>query len=167
LFDTLDADAATVNPYLGWDGLEPFLEYSGRGVLVLCKTSNPGSADLQELMIDGRPLYLHVATAALRQQARAEVGLVVGATQAEALERVRRLDEQVLILAPGVGAQGAAALDAVRIGGNTAGENLLASVSRDILYASSDASFTDSARAVAQKWAAETWAAGEHYSSPA
>jgi orotidine 5'-phosphate decarboxylase subfamily 2 len=167
VFEALNADAATVNPFLGWDSLQPFLEYGGRGVLVLCRTSNPGSRDFQQLEIQGEPLYLRVAREALQQRVPADVGLVVGATHPDALERVRRLDEEIIILAPGVGAQGASVAQAVRAGSNSNGDNLLASASRDILYPSSRGAPADEARRVAELWAGESWRVKEHDGAPA
>jgi orotidine 5'-phosphate decarboxylase subfamily 2 len=167
LFDSLRADAVTVNPFLGWDSLQPFLDYSGCGVLIVCRTSNPGSRDFQELEIQGEPLYMRIAREALLQRVPADVGLVVGATHPEALERVRRLDEEIIILAPGVGAQGASVAQAVRAGSNSNGDNLLASASRDILYPSSRGAPADEARRVAELWAGESWRVKEHDGAPA
>ncbi|MBV9278454.1 MAG: orotidine-5'-phosphate decarboxylase, partial [Chloroflexi bacterium] len=91
IFDALAFDAVTLNPYLGWDSLEPFTRYEGKGLFVLCKTSNPGSPDLQDLDVGGAPLYLAVARGALSLAGPAEVGLVVGATYPRALREVRAL----------------------------------------------------------------------------
>jgi orotidine-5'-phosphate decarboxylase len=161
LFDALDGDGITVSPYLGWDGLEPFFQRGGKGVLVLCRTSNPGSANLQELVINSEPLYLRLAREAVSLCVPADIGLVVGATQQDALAKVRGVHNDVMILAPGVGAQGASATDAVRLGANASGDNVLVSVSRDILYASGGTDFVEAAAASAQSLAAETWAAKE------
>lgn len=116
-----DADALTVNPYLGRDALEPFLESarkSGRGVFVLVRTSNPGAGQFQDLVCKGRPLFLHVAEAVgawarenLGQCGFGDVGAVVGATRPAELAEVRRLLPDVLFLIPGFGAQGASATD--------------------------------------------------------
>jgi orotidine-5'-phosphate decarboxylase len=161
LFDVLGADAVTVSPYLGWDALEPFTAYDGRGVFVLCRTSNPGSRDVQNLLVDGEPLFLRVARAAIGLDVAASVGLVVGATQPDALRSVRALDDGVVLLAPGVGAQGATARDAIVAGGNAHGDNVLASVSRDILYASRGADYASAAGEAAVRWATESWDARE------
>src|SRR5205823_1129647 len=104
----------------------------------------------------GEPLYRRVAREALALEAGSEVGLVVGATQPEALRQVRALGEDTVLLVPGVGAQGATAADAVRLGGNARGDNALVSVSRDVLYASSGADFADAARSRAEAHAAES-----------
>lgn len=161
MFDTLHGDAMTASPYLGWDALEPFLAWEGRAVFVLCRTSNPGSRDPQELRVDGEPLYLRVARQAIGRQAAAEIGLVVGATQPAALRAVRALDQSTVILAPGVGAQGGTVQGAMRHGSSDGGDNLLAAVSRDILYASPGADFATAAHRTAATIAAETWGVRE------
>jgi orotidine-5'-phosphate decarboxylase len=116
-----DADALTVNPYLGRDAIEPFLEsarQSGRGVLVLVRTSNPGAGQFQDLICEGRPVYAHVAEAVgqwtrenLGRCGLGDVGAVVGATHPKELETFRRLIPDVPFLVPGFGAQGAAVKD--------------------------------------------------------
>jgi orotidine-5'-phosphate decarboxylase len=148
-FERYGADAVTVNPYLGSDSLEPFLRYADRGTLVLCRTSNPGARDLQDLPVGGgRSLYQAVAEmAATRWNARANCGLVVGATYPAQLAEVRRIVGEMPILVPGVGAQGAAIDEVVRCGQTAAGTGLLVSSSRAILYASSGADFASAARA--------------------
>lgn len=161
MFDALHGDAFTANPYLGWDALEPFLTWEGRAVFLLCRTSNPGSRDPQELQVEGEPLYLRVARQAIGRQAAADIGLVVGATQPTALRAVRALDQSTVILAPGVGAQGGTVQDAMRYGTSDGGENLLAAASRDILYASHGADFAMAAHRVAATMAGETWRARE------
>ena len=105
IFQGLGADAVTINPYLGADSISPFLTDHERGVFLLCKTSNPGAADLQDLAAgpDGTPLYQHVAQLAARLNEKDNVGLVVGATQLEALKRVRAAAPDLWFLAPGVG----------------------------------------------------------------
>ncbi|WP_435161029.1 orotidine-5'-phosphate decarboxylase [Halorubrum sp. SY-15] len=101
------ADAITVNPYMGRDSLQPFFEHESTGVFVLCRTSNPGGSDLQSLeLASGEPLYERVAALADVWNANQNVGLVVGATTAEELERVREIVPTIPFLVPGVGAQG-------------------------------------------------------------
>lgn len=133
-FRILGAQAITLSPYLGYDSIEPFLVDQEKGVFLLCKTSNPGAADLQDLAIagSGEPLYLAVARLAQVWNARNNVGLVVGATQPEALARVRRAAPQMWILAPGVGAQGGDLEAALRAGLRADGRGLLLPVSRAI-----------------------------------
>ncbi len=107
LFEVMQADLVTLSPYLGRDALLPFLERADRGAFVLCKTSNSGSADLQDLLLaEGEPLYARVVQLAQACNAKANVGLVVGATQPESLAHVRRLAPQMWLLVPGIGAQG-------------------------------------------------------------
>ena len=147
-FDYLKADAITLNPYLGGDSLEPFLSRAERGSFLLCRTSNPGSTDLQELVLaDGRPLYMAVAQLAQQQwNSNSNVGLVVGATQPAALIDVRATCPDLPILLPGVGAQGGDLATAVNAGVDRHGRGLLVNVSRSVLYAANDHSFADAAR---------------------
>jgi orotidine-5'-phosphate decarboxylase len=159
ILEVLAFDAVTVSPYLGRDSVEPFASYAGKGVFLLCKTSNPGAADLQDLGIGDEPLYLHVARRALSWDFPGEIGLVVGATQPDALSRVRALSDDVVLLMPGVGAQGATARDAVARGANARGENGLCAVSRQILQASSGRDFASAAARTASTLAHETWSA--------
>lgn len=145
-FKTLKANAVTLNPYLGYDSLQPFLEDSQQGVFLLCKTSNPGAADLQDLMVTQLPetlkvhgtypLYQVVAMLAQAWNKDDNLGLVVGATQTQALEQVRRLVPDLWILAPGVGAQGGDLSEALRAGLRKDGLGLLVPVSRGISRAS-------------------------------
>jgi len=135
-FETLGADAVTASPYLGRDSLEPFLSDPTRGVFLLCKTSNHGSADLQDLMTFDRAgsktVYERVALAAQQWNENDNLGLVVGATHPKALERVRRLAPETWMLAPGVGAQGGDLETALDAGLRRDGLGLLIPVSRAI-----------------------------------
>ena len=147
-FERYGADAVTVNPYLGGDSLEPFLRHAERGVLILCRTSNPGAGDLQDLLVGGRPLYQVVAElAARRWNARGNCLLVVGATYPRELAEVRALVGDMPLLVPGVGAQGGDVEQVVKSGRNPAGTGLIVSSSRAILYASQGADFAAAARA--------------------
>ena len=148
LFEVHGFDAVTVNPYLGMDSLEPFLDYGGRGVFVLCKTSNTGSGDFQALPVgpDNIPLYQVVAQCVQQQAGNASVGLVVGATFPEELRRVREICPDMPLLIPGIGAQGGDLAWAVRGGLNGRGEGAIISASRQILYASRGADFAARAR---------------------
>jgi uridine monophosphate synthetase len=147
-FDQLGADAVTLSPYLGFDSLEPFLSHPGKGVFLLCKTSNPGSGDLQDLLISGVPapsagessegarrLYEHVAALASGWNTGDNLGLVVGATYPEALARVRRVAPELWILAPGIGAQGGDLAAALQAGLRRDGLGLLVPVSRAVARA--------------------------------
>ncbi len=149
-FERYGADAVTVNPYLGSDSLEPFLEYADRGTFVLCRTSNPGARDLQDLEAGGRKLYQHVAElAATRWNGRGNCGLVVGATYPAELAEVRRIAGDLPLLVPGVGAQGGDIGQVVACGRTRSGTGLIVSSSRAVLYASSGPGFAAAARAAA------------------
>jgi orotidine-5'-phosphate decarboxylase len=156
------ADAVTVNPYLGLDSLEPFLAHDGLGVLVLLKTSNPGSADLQDLPLeDGRPFWQHVAGLVDRLGEEhvgacglSSVGAVVGATHPELLETARSLLPQAVLLLPGVGAQGGRLEDlSAAFGAGPA--SALPSASRSVLYADRGAGWQQAAAAEAERLAGE------------
>jgi orotidine 5'-phosphate decarboxylase subfamily 2 len=134
LFDVYGADAVTVNPLMGEDSVQPWLERDGRGVFLLARTSNPGAADLLEQQLkSGETVYEHIATLAARWDARrGDVGLVVGATAPEAIAALRRRNPTMPFLLPGVGAQGASLEDAVRAGLDAEGGGILVNVSRGI-----------------------------------
>jgi len=148
VFDRLGADAVTLSPYLGSDSLAPFLRHADKGCIVLCKTSNPGSADLQELQLaSGGPLYLEVARRARDDwNSNANIGLVVGATYPEVLAEVRELCPDLPLLVPGDGAQGGELAAATRAAADSRGERAIISASRSILYAGDGADFADAAR---------------------
>ncbi|MBC7316706.1 MAG: orotidine-5'-phosphate decarboxylase, partial [Chloroflexi bacterium] len=103
MFDVWKADAVTVNPYLGRDGVAPFLAYADRGVFILCKTSNPSAGDLQDLPSRGVPIYRHVARLATQWAGGRPIGLVAGATYPSALEAIRQEAPEAWLLVPGVG----------------------------------------------------------------
>lgn len=150
-FERYDAHVVTVNPYLGTDTLAPFLErHPGRGVFVLCRTSNPGSGDFQSLEVDGDPLYVHVARRAAEQwRSMGECGLVVGATYPDELRRVRDIVGDMPLLVPGIGAQGGDVVATVAAGRDVEGYGMVINSSRAILYASTGDDFADAARAAA------------------
>ena len=156
-FERYGADAVTVNPYLGGDSLEPFLSHADKGVIVLCRTSNPGAGELQDLQVGGRPLYLAVAElAAQRWNSRGNCLLVVGATYPRELAEVRAIVGDMALLVPGVGAQGGDVAQAVQSGKSRDGAGLIVSSSRGILYASSSgADFASTARAAATRLRAQ------------
>jgi len=155
-FDRYGADAVTVNPYLGRDSVQPFLDRADRGVIVLCRTSNPGARDLQDLAVtdpDGgtRPLYQHVAAlVASEWNANGNCALVVGATYPQQLAEVRNLVGDMPLLVPGVGAQGGDVAAVVQNGANSEDAGLIISSSRAILYAGSGTDFADAARDAAR-----------------
>ncbi|HEY0340791.1 MAG TPA: orotidine-5'-phosphate decarboxylase [Steroidobacteraceae bacterium] len=151
-FERYHADAVTVRPYLGGDSLEPFLEYEEKGVIVLCRTSNPGAGDLQDLEIGGRRLFHIVAEKTARSwNTRGNCLLVVGATYPRELAEVREIVGNMPFLVPGVGAQGGDVAQAVQNGQTPAGAGLVVSSSRGILYASSGENFAAAARAATVK----------------
>jgi orotidine-5'-phosphate decarboxylase len=152
-FERYGADAVTVNPYLGGDSLEPFLKHADKGVVILCRTSNPGARDLQDLEVGARRLYHVVAElAATRWNANGNCALVVGATYPRELAEVRRIVGEMPLLLPGVGAQGADVAQAVENGQTANGSGLMVSSSRAILYGSqrAGADFALAARAAAE-----------------
>ncbi len=150
-FETLGAHCITLSPYLGKDSIDPFIVNSEKGVFLLCKTSNPGAGDLQDLIVDGRQstvdressstvhrppstvfLYEHVASLAQQWNTKNNIGLVVGATQPEALLRVRLAAPGLWFLAPGVGAQGGDLETALKAGLRRDGKGMLIPISRGI-----------------------------------
>jgi orotidine-5'-phosphate decarboxylase len=150
-FERYGADAVTVNPYLGADSLEPFLKREDKGVIILCRTSNPGARDLQDLEVGGRKLYHVVAELAAREwNSRGNCLLVVGATYPRELAEVREITGSMPFLVPGVGAQGGAVSLAVSNGQTADGNGLIISSSRGILYASSGDDFGTAARNATQ-----------------
>lgn len=141
------ADAVTINPYMGYDTIQPFLSYTDKGVIVLCRTSNLGAGDLQDLLLDGVPLYQHIAhLAATKWNEHDNCLLVVGATQAEPLANVRQQVGDMPLLVPGVGAQGGDIAALVKAGQTATGTGLIINSSRAIIYASNGKDFAQSAR---------------------
>jgi len=151
IFDDLGADAVTVSPYLGGDALSPFLERADRGVFVLCKTSNPGAGEIQDLEVGGTPLFLHVARLALEWDRHRSVGLVVGATYPRDVATVRRVAPEAPILLPGVGAQAGDLEASVRAGVDARAERAIVNASRTILYASRGTDWQAAARSEADR----------------
>ncbi|HEY8600462.1 MAG TPA: orotidine-5'-phosphate decarboxylase [Thermomicrobiales bacterium] len=156
-FDAFGFDAVTFSPYMGGDSLAPFLTRPGRGVFILCRTSNPGARDLQDLSVGGeggsapRPLYEAVAgrIAAWEEQfdAAGTCGAVTGATYPREIAAIRALLPNAPLLIPGVGEQGGSVRDAVRAGIDAEGYGALINASRSLTYASSGADFATAARA--------------------
>ena len=150
-FDRYGADAVTANPYLGRDSVQPFLDRAERGVVILCRTSNPGAGDLQDLSVNGRPLYQHVAEKVAREwNGNGNCALVVGATWPKQLREVRTIVGEVPFLVPGVGAQGGDVEAVVTNAKTVDGTGLIVSSSRAILYASSGDDFAEAARDAAK-----------------
>ena len=160
-FERYGADAVTLSPFMGFDSVTPYLKYQGKGAFLLCRTSNPGGDDLQNqrlASVEGQPLvYEHVARLANGPwNLNGQLGLVVGATYPNEIERVRELAPTLPLLIPGVGAQGGDALATVRAGLRTDASGaiigtVIVNSSRAILYASSGDDFAQAARAEAQR----------------
>ncbi len=146
-FEYLNADACTVQPYSGIEALAPFLAYKDRGIFVLCKTSNPGSNEFQNLMIDGKLLHVFLAEQIRDSWNKNEnVMLVVGATYPEELGKLRKDMGDMVFLVPGVGSQGGSVEDILQAGLTSEKRGLIINSSRGILYASSGEDFTEKAR---------------------
>jgi orotidine-5'-phosphate decarboxylase len=156
-FERYHADAVTVNPYMGFDTIQPYLAHAGKGVIVLCRTSNAGGSDFQSLNVaknDGTDelLYERIARLAAKQwNASGQLSLVVGATFPAELAKVRDIVGDMPLLVPGVGAQGGDVQATVSAGSNAAGYGMMINSSRAILYASSGADFAQAAALVAQQ----------------
>ena len=135
-FERYDADAVTVNPYMGEDSVRPFLARPDRGAILLCRTSNPGAKDFQDLQIDGVPLYRRVAErAAAHWNGHRNLMLVVGATYPREMRELRRAHPEISFLVPGIGAQGGDLAATLEAGLDAAGAGLLINSSRNIIYA--------------------------------
>jgi len=144
------ADALTVNPYMGGDSLQPFLDYKEKGIIILCRTSNPGARDLQDLQVDGQALYKHVAIkAAQNWNKNQNVLLVIGATYPQELAEIRAIVGDMIFLVPGIGAQGGDVQAAVQNGMDAVGNGLIINSSRAIIYASKGEDYASSARQAA------------------
>ena len=166
-FDRYAAHAVTVNPYLGTDSVEPFLRRTGHGVFVLCRTSNPGGDDLQNLHVDGEPLYVRVARRVADEWSGiGECGLVVGATYPGEMKEIRAAADDLPLLVPGIGAQGGDLAGTVAAGADSAGRGMVISSSRAVLYASAGSDFAD-ARSAPRPSAPATRSAASPATDPA
>lgn len=156
VFSYFNFDATTVNPYLGFDSIEPFIQYTDKGVFILCRTSNSGALDFQSLRCEIEanyfyPLYQIVAQKASQWNSHGNIGLVVGATYPEELGLIRQNHPQMPILIPGVGAQGGDLAAVVRYGVDSKGEMAIINSSRQIIYASRQKDFAQAARRAASE----------------
>ena len=142
----LGADAVTVNPYMGFDAVAPFLAHPGRCAFLVCLSSNPGSEDFQRLRTDSKPLYRIVAEKAVAWKTHGLCGLVVGATQPDELQEIRALATDLPILIPGIGAQGGDVEQVARCGTDENGDMAIVNISRGVLYASNGTDFAKTAR---------------------
>ena len=153
IFDVFGFDATTLSPYLGFDSVEPFIEHWERGVFILCRTSNPSAVDFQNLPLETEhkrlPLFEIVALRAAGWNKHGNIGLVVGATYPEELKLIRQNHPDMLLLIPGIGAQGGDLASAVGYGVNEQGRKAIISSSRQIIYASQEKDFAQAAREVA------------------
>ena len=155
-FDVLGAAAVTVNPYLGGDTITPFLEYKDRAVFVLCRTSNPGAGEFQDLAVDAgdgtgdtRPLYEFVAERCRAWNRDGNVGLVAGATYPSEIARIRAICPEQVLLVPGVGTQGGDLNASVAAARDARGTGFMINASRQVIYASSGRDFASAARTAA------------------
>jgi len=150
LFETLKADAATVTPYLGKDGIAPFLEYKDKCSFILCRTSNSSASDFQDLNISGIPLYQIVAKKIKEWNVNDNCGAVVGATYPDELKNIRKiLGEDIPLLIPGIGKQGGDVKKTIIHGTNNKGEMAIINSSRGIIFAGNDENFAEVSRYVA------------------
>jgi orotidine-5'-phosphate decarboxylase len=156
-YERYHADAVTVNPYMGFDTIQPYLAHAGKGVIVLCRTSNAGGSDFQSLAVGNTTgqnelLYERIARLAATQwNANGQLSLVVGATFPAELSKVRAIVGDMPLLVPGVGAQGGDVLATVTAGKNAHGYGMMINSSRAVLYASSGTDFAQAAAKVAQQ----------------
>jgi orotidine-5'-phosphate decarboxylase len=151
-FDYLEADAITVHPYMGGDSLREFLDQRDKGIFVMCRNSNPGAGEFQDLAYEGKPLYLHLAESFRdKWNTHGNCGLVVGATYPEEVGAIRAAVPDMTFLIPGIGAQGGDLALSVANGKDARGAGFLISTARVILYASSGEDFAAAARAKTQE----------------
>lgn len=141
-FDYFGADSITVNPYMGYDSISPFLEYQDKVVFLLGLTSNPGSADFQRLSTDAGPLYKRVFRKSMEWAGHENLGFVVGATHPEELEELRDIAKENILLIPGIGAQGGDIEATIKANG---GGPAVINASRGVIYASAGKDFADKA----------------------
>lgn len=153
-FDRYNADAVTVNPYMGMDSVEPYFQWQDKGVIILCRTSNPGGSDLQFMpLANGKPLYLHVAHMVANKwnAVTGQCALVVGATFPNEIAQVREVVGDMPLLVPGIGAQGGDIPTTVHAGINKKGTGMMINSARAILYASDGTDWQEAAARVAKQ----------------
>jgi len=157
IFDVLGFDAATINPYLGLDSVQPFTDYTDKGVFILCHTSNPSATDFQKLacrsdsITKSFALFEQVAMKAAEWNANRNIGLVVGATRPTPLKQVREICPDMPLLIPGIGPQKGSLASAVRFGVDSNNEKAIITSSRQVIYASRGKDFPTAARLEASK----------------
>ncbi|MBI4272572.1 orotidine-5'-phosphate decarboxylase [Candidatus Uhrbacteria bacterium] len=146
-FDVFGYDAITLHPYLGGEALKPFLDQKDKGCIILCRTSNNGAGEFQDLLVDGKPLYIKVARQVKETwNVNGNCAVVVGATYPKELEEVRTIVGDIPILIPGIGAQGGDVQKTVQAGKNSKGQGMIINSSRGIIFASKKKDFSDAAR---------------------
>lgn len=147
-FDYLGVDAATIHPYFGREAIQPFLDHKDKGIIIMCRNSNPGAGEFQDLEVDGQKLYLRVAkNVAEDWNDNGNCLLVIGATVPQDLAEVRQVvGDDMVLLVPGIGAQGGNLEATLKAGLNKRGAGLIINSSRDILYQSSGKDFAEAAR---------------------
>ncbi len=147
LFDWMGFDALTLHPYLGKEALEPFLARKDKASIILCRTSNPGAGELQDLLVDGKPLWYHVANKVANEWNKNDnCMLVVGATYPEEMKEIRKVVVDMTFLIPGIGAQGGDVKATVEAGKNGDGRGMIISSSREIIFSADPASVTKDLR---------------------
>jgi len=151
LFERYGADWVTINPYMGYDAIRPFLEYKDKGVFVLCLTSNSGSRDFQFMHVVNKPIYIYVAEKVAYWDKEQNLGLVVGATHPQQLRDIREAAKEVPILIPGIGAQGGDLEQAVLAGTVNFTRTAVINVSRSVLFASQEDDFEKASRAEVER----------------
>ena len=146
-FSRYNADAVTLNPYMGGDTLTPFLKHKEKGIIVLCRTSNPGAGDIQDLESNGKKIYIIIAEKACREwNYNGNILLVVGATYPRELSEIRSIAGDIPFLVPGIGAQGGDVEKAVKSGMNSKGAGMIINSSRAVIYAGDGDDFAEAAR---------------------
>ena len=151
-FERYQADAVTVNPYMGFDSVQPYLAYPDKGVIILCRTSNPGGSDLQFLQIDGQPLYQIVARKVANEwNTNGQCALVVGATFPNEIAQVREIVGDMPLLIPGIGAQGGDLAATMQAGQTANGTGVIINSSRAIIYASAAEDYAHAAKKAARE----------------
>lgn len=150
VFDYLGADAVTLHPYLGREALQPFLQRKEKGCIILCKTSNPGSGEFQDIVVQKQPLYKLLAKKIVREwNTNNNCLMVVGATYPQELSEVRKIAKNMTFLVPGIGTQGGDIGQAVRAGLTNKNDGIIIASTREIIYAASGKDFAQKARAKA------------------
>lgn len=136
VFDVFEADAVTVNPYCGFDSLEPFFKWKDKGIIVVCRTSNPGASDFQDLKVDGKSFYLEIAKRVVGWNKKYHnLLMVIGSTWPDELGKIRAITPEMTFLVPGIGAQGGDLKKILKFGLRKDKKGLIISASRSIIYA--------------------------------